>query len=64
MLKQLWKSVREAMALDECRYSVEETDELSDEFEDLPLQRRMQLCADDNLIFWPKAGSAPLAGGK
>lgn len=50
MLKQLWATIREAMALDECRYAGEEFDDATDEYEDLPLQRRIQLCADDSLI--------------
>ncbi|HIX32945.1 hypothetical protein H6B33_04880 [Gemmiger formicilis] len=50
MLKQFWASIREAMALDECRYAGEEFDDASDEFEDLPLQRRVQLCGEDSLI--------------
>lgn len=50
MLKQFWATIREAMALDECRYAGEEFDDASDEFEDLPLQRRIQLCGDDTLI--------------
>ena len=35
MLKRFWASIREAMALDECRYVSEEYDDASDEFEDL-----------------------------
>ena len=48
--RALKRRAREAMALDECRYAGEEFDDASDEFEDLPLQRRVQLCGEDSLI--------------